>query len=421
MQRIGLNMGIGTLENKREKKIIVSLTSFPARIANVHKTIKTLLIQNMQPDMIILWLAEEEFPEKCLNLPKELLELQRYGLIIRWCEDLKPHKKYYYSMREFPDDVIITVDDDVYYSPSLIESLYNSYLRFPNAVSCMRANLMIRSNNGELASYNDWVKNYKRYKNREAMDLMAVGIGGVLYPPYSLNNEVFNIDSIRRLCLLQDDLWLKAMEVKNNIPTVLVEGNTTQEIIEGTQDNALFTSVNYKYNDRALKAIWDEYNYINENESLNSRIFESEGKAVNLYLKERKLLQARLKEEILKCNRIIIYGAGLGARYTYKCLKSIMPSILIHRFAVSSIEDNPETLYDVPVVNIRNATDDVNGSLVIVSTAEKSQPQIRKLLNQLGFTKIIYVIDDMMGPYISSHVIIDDIHESFLSNCIIES
>ena len=55
---------IGTSTNKRKPLLIVSLTSFPERINLAHITISTLLNQSLEPDKIILWLAEEQFFQK---------------------------------------------------------------------------------------------------------------------------------------------------------------------------------------------------------------------------------------------------------------------------------------------------------------------------------------------------------------------
>ena len=65
----------GITKEKRFPKIIVSLTTYPGRIDIVHKTIITLLQQTMKPDEVILWLAEEQFPDK--KLPKSLTELEQ--------------------------------------------------------------------------------------------------------------------------------------------------------------------------------------------------------------------------------------------------------------------------------------------------------------------------------------------------------
>ena len=71
------------LDYKNTKKIpsgpqelIVSLTSYPARIDTVNQTIETLLNQSLCPDKVILWLAPEKFPNREADLPQQLLDLR---------------------------------------------------------------------------------------------------------------------------------------------------------------------------------------------------------------------------------------------------------------------------------------------------------------------------------------------------------
>lgn len=49
------------------------------------------------------------------------------------------------------------------------------------------------------------------------------GIGGVLYPPNSLNNNVFDYDLVCKLCPDADDLWFWAMAVMNKTKIVIIE------------------------------------------------------------------------------------------------------------------------------------------------------------------------------------------------------
>lgn len=49
-------------------------------------------------------------------------------------EDIRSHKKFYYAMQEYPDDMIITIDDDVYYRSDTIELLYQTHLKYPQDV-----------------------------------------------------------------------------------------------------------------------------------------------------------------------------------------------------------------------------------------------------------------------------------------------
>src|SRR5690606_41001035 len=54
--------------NKTDKKIIVSLTTFPARIKRVWLVVECLMRQSIKPDIIILYLAESQFPNKEVDL-----------------------------------------------------------------------------------------------------------------------------------------------------------------------------------------------------------------------------------------------------------------------------------------------------------------------------------------------------------------
>lgn len=129
------NAKIYGLSNKKQKPaLIVSLTSYPERINTVSQAINTLLQQTLKPDKLILWLANEQFPNKELDLPADLLKLKELGLEINWCEDLKSYKKLIPSLHLFPDDIIVTADDDLYYQPDWLESLYKSYLKNPDCI-----------------------------------------------------------------------------------------------------------------------------------------------------------------------------------------------------------------------------------------------------------------------------------------------
>ena len=89
--RTGKKSGSGIIAKKRAVPFIVSVTTFPARINDVWISLDILLRQTVKPDEVILWLAEEQFPDK--KLPQNLLNLQERGLTIRYCHDLRSHKK----------------------------------------------------------------------------------------------------------------------------------------------------------------------------------------------------------------------------------------------------------------------------------------------------------------------------------------
>ena len=190
--------------------IIVSLTTYPARINTVWITIMTILHQTVKPKKILLWLAKEQFPNREKELPSKLLELKPYGLKIKFCDNLYPHKKYYYTMLEHPQATIITVDDDVFYPEYLIETLIKTSKKYPNAICCTWTHRIKLDKMGNIKNYVDWEHGITKMDSPELL-AMPVGIGGVLYPPNSLYTCVFDKDQIKSLALMTDDLWLKAI------------------------------------------------------------------------------------------------------------------------------------------------------------------------------------------------------------------
>ena len=245
---------------KNGKKIIISMTSYPARIRYVGKVLSTIFAQTKQADEIILWLAEEQFPKKEKNLSKDLQQLIREGKItLRWCEDLKPHKKYFYAFQDYPEDLVITIDDDILYPSDMIERLYDSYLRHPNAVSAMRVHLMVYDEKTGILPYHAWLWNYKEAAGIESMQLFHTGGAGAIYPVHLFKTMMLDQEAIEENCLYADDVWIKLMEIVSDIPVVLVKGNTDVTFIGKAQNNGLY-QYNITHNDeQMLKSIrWIE-------------------------------------------------------------------------------------------------------------------------------------------------------------------
>lgn len=119
---------IGLNKSPRAEKVIVSLTSYDLRINDVKYAIYSLLNQNFPPDKLILWLDEDSFPQREENLPRDLLELRDFGLTIDWCENLCSYKKLIPALEKYPDDIIVTADDDIFYRPNWLQILYDEHL-----------------------------------------------------------------------------------------------------------------------------------------------------------------------------------------------------------------------------------------------------------------------------------------------------
>lgn len=231
-------------ERRQLEPFIVSLASYPPRINEAYRCIESLLAQTALPERILLWLSKEEFPGGMDDLPSTLRNMTNSMFHIEWVDvNLKPHNKYYWAMQLFPDAIIVTVDDDVLYAPTMLEELLRCHQLFPEAVIGNRTHVMVVNEEGKLRPYDTWIKEQEIMLEEPSTMLIATGVGGVLYPPHLLPEETFDLEKIQGVALEADDLWLKAMEVKAGIPTVAT-GHTRVNYIPGTQEDGLWLTVN---------------------------------------------------------------------------------------------------------------------------------------------------------------------------------
>lgn len=217
--------------------VVVSLTSYPARLPQLHLVIRSLLHQKLAPREIVLYLGNDTRDE---DIPSSLRELEKYNFTIKTgCEDLKPHKKYFFAMQEYPDDAVITVDDDVIYDKDFVQDLYNCYKKFPGCVASRRVHRMIQDTLGNIKSYNDWQWECTQILE-PSHQLFSTGCGGVLYPPHILPPEAFDAAAIKAHCLNTDDVWLKFMELKAGARVVFTNSKVMHPLtIRKTQASAL--------------------------------------------------------------------------------------------------------------------------------------------------------------------------------------
>lgn len=258
----------GITDENREKNITISITSYPKRLDTIYITIKSLMHQSMKANRIILYLGSDSIGYK---LNHELIELTKKGLEIKYLdENIKSHKKYYYSMLEFPDDLIITVDDDLIYDNNFILNLYKSYLNNPNCVHAYRVHKYTQHNK-KILPYSNWEFECNSIKTPTNKLFLTTG-AGTLFPANILPSECFDKENIINLCLNADDVWINFFLLKNKIkikwvytkkqmPTVIYSSQKTnlfEENLENGGNDTYIKQLSEFYNIDLYKSIFEE-------------------------------------------------------------------------------------------------------------------------------------------------------------------
>lgn len=204
----------------REEKVIVSLTSYGRRVSAVLPyTIISLLRQTYKPDMILLWLDAEHWNDD--RLPKRLKALRKYGLTIRYCEDIKSYKKLIPTLEMYPDDIIVTCDDDLFYRENMLERLVQEYQKNPHRIYTHRAHRIRFTKAGKLMPYNDWEDEITGVVGH---GVFPTGGGGCLYKRSLLHTDICRKDLFMRLAPMADDVWFYFMEaLRGTVRYVLPE------------------------------------------------------------------------------------------------------------------------------------------------------------------------------------------------------
>ena len=236
------------------ENVIVSLTSYPARIEDVWMTISCLLRQTYLPYKIILWLSKEQFEN--VDIPQSLLVLLSDTFEIKYVDgDLRSHKKYYYAFRIFHDKIVITVDDDIIYASDMVESLIKAHERYPNDVLCRYAKNIGRSDLENLTAYRQW-KGASALNNG---DIFFGSGGGTLFQPSKMIDEVTNIITAQQLTPLADDIWLNAMARLSNQRIRLITNELYLFFDKDESTSLSHSNVGESQNDVQLRNIIEYY------------------------------------------------------------------------------------------------------------------------------------------------------------------
>ena len=109
------------------ERIIVSLTTWSARISNIPAVLDTIFAQTLPPDLVVLNLAYH------LVIPENIQEyLDKHKVEVHRCHDTKVYKKLIPTLKRYPNDCVISIDDDWLYPNYMIADFIETHLKYPN-------------------------------------------------------------------------------------------------------------------------------------------------------------------------------------------------------------------------------------------------------------------------------------------------
>ncbi|MDT8341522.1 MAG: glycosyltransferase, partial [Longimicrobiales bacterium] len=194
-----------------DRPLVVSFTSIPSRLFVVPTVVRSLLAQTVRPETIILWL-ESSLESR---LPPRLTGLTGQRFQIRFRPGSDPHRKLVCALTAYPEHTVVTCDDDHILPRDWLERMWEAHRAHPHAVVAHECRRIRTDAAGEPLPYRDWPLEAPGCGHP---DTLAIGYGGVLYPPGALHPGVLDTRAYRELAPTADDLWFKAMAVLRGTP-----------------------------------------------------------------------------------------------------------------------------------------------------------------------------------------------------------
>jgi hypothetical protein len=217
--------------------VLVSLTSIPSRLHVLPLTIRSLLSQRRPAQKILLWLHHS----LAASLPTALTELQSEMFEIHFVDLTCSHRKLIHALAAFPDQTIVTCDDDLMYAPDWLEQLFEQHLLAPKAIVANACRQISRDTEGRLLPYKQWP--YLKIGQASDLPLLPIGYAGVLYPPEALDKRTTDVPLFLKLAPKADDLWFRAMAHLQGTPIRHASSTSAAPVpIIGSQSVSLLKS-----------------------------------------------------------------------------------------------------------------------------------------------------------------------------------
>jgi protein O-GlcNAc transferase len=230
----------------------VCITSYPKRFSALIEVLQNLRKQSLYPNRVCVFLSSANVSEADLTCLSGITNLSLFLV-----PDLGPGTKLIPRLAMGHDRPIVVLDDDLVYDSNLLRDLVDAHRKTPNVVIGSRTHRVVRDAEMNIVSYRKW--DWECQDTNPSWDIFPTSGHGTLYPPGCFARSVLDISAYSLLSKHTDDLWYFFHSRLAGREARRLPGVRPVEVLEGTQDTALWGTGNQQRNDINLQLLIEEY------------------------------------------------------------------------------------------------------------------------------------------------------------------
>ena len=241
------------------KKIIVSMTSWPPRYKSAALAMKSIVQQCDEGNLhdrvkFVLVLSEDEC---CATYARkdacELMDkMDALGVeVIIDKGNIRSHKKLIPTLEKYPDNPILVVDDDIQQEKCWLRTFISDSDKHPYEIIYGNATSRVKVTDGQIIEDRGVVAHIMSKPGQQSIDLKpANGAAGTLYPIHTFTDaSFFDRELFMRLSPTSDETWQWAFAVMAGRQYRCLSAHNIPNTLGADQQHALYSINRYKYNE----------------------------------------------------------------------------------------------------------------------------------------------------------------------------
>lgn len=199
-----------------DKKIILSMATMPCRKKRLEENLPAILGQSYYFDLLILNVNSPELTDDDMEWYYNLAKQDERIIINKAESKWKSCNKLIPTLQKYPEDIIITIDDDVFYPKDCIRYLVDEYIKHPDCIITHEIHPLKFLDNGFI-TYHMTVD--CKFLQKEWGKYLS---NCTLFPPHVFDGtDIFDYDKMM-LCVngIHDELWFWVMSTINKVQCI---------------------------------------------------------------------------------------------------------------------------------------------------------------------------------------------------------